>query len=80
MPGMLIQSQAGRTFGRHLNDVRGWCERHKVESTKFTYKATEGSDPQICIEFLLDAEADAFAQAFPGAERFSGCPDLDFNA
>jgi hypothetical protein len=73
-----LQSVAGLTFGLLLVEVRNWCREQQIRPAKFTYKLGSGSR-EICVEFQLGAEADAFALTFPRGAQLQSCPDPDFS-
>jgi hypothetical protein len=77
MPALLIQSTPGSPFGLLLLQVNDWCHEHHIKPIKLTYQIVDPS--KICVEFHLDAEADAFALTFPGGAKFDVCHSLDFS-
>jgi hypothetical protein len=76
MPALLIQSTPGSAFGLLLLQVTDWCHEHDIKPIKLTYQI---ADPcQICVEFHLKGEADAFALTFPRGAKLDVCRNLDF--
>jgi hypothetical protein len=43
MPGLLIQSMPGLTFGLLLKQVNDWCHEHQIRPSKLTYQIAGAS-------------------------------------
>jgi hypothetical protein len=64
MRAVILNPGQGFACGHRLGQVSEWCRMRGIKPVAVTYDFQPLA--AICVEFRLDADAEAFAEAFAG--------------